>query len=60
MAVLKPFRGNYYLWHYVPSLPAAIIFIVLFFVLTVAHGYRLFQKRLWFCTPIVIGGISMF
>lgn len=60
MAELKPFRGNYYLWHYVPSLFAAIIFIVIFLLLTIAHGYRMHQKRLWFCSPIVIGGLSKF
>ncbi|KAJ0353907.1 hypothetical protein COL154_011954 [Colletotrichum chrysophilum] len=27
MAVLEPFRGNYYLWKYLPSVPAAIIFL---------------------------------
>ncbi|KAI0144945.1 RTA1 like protein-domain-containing protein [Pestalotiopsis sp. NC0098] len=57
MAELKPFRGNYYLWHYVPSLFAAIIFIIIFLLLTIAHAYGMHQKRVWFCSPVVIGGL---
>jgi hypothetical protein len=53
---LKPYRGNYYLWQYVPSLPAAIIFTIIFLVLSVAHTWKMCRKRMWFCLPFVIGG----
>ncbi|PCG98267.1 RTA-like protein [Penicillium occitanis (nom. inval.)] len=57
MTVLKPYKGNYYLWYYVPSLPAAIILLVTFIVATTFHIYRLFKTRTWFCIPFCIGGI---
>lgn len=58
MAQLEPYRGDYYLWQYVPSLPAAVVFLVLFAAITGAHCFRIFKTRLWFCLPFVIGGIS--
>ena len=30
MAVLEPYSGDYYLWHYLPSIPAAVIFTLIF------------------------------
>uniref|UniRef100_A0A093XCV8 Protein RTM1 n=1 Tax=Talaromyces marneffei PM1 TaxID=1077442 RepID=A0A093XCV8_TALMA len=57
MGDLKPYKGNYYLWYYVPSLPAAIIFLLLFIAATTLHIYRLFKTRTWFCIPFAIGGI---
>ncbi|OTA76883.1 hypothetical protein M434DRAFT_87886 [Hypoxylon sp. CO27-5] len=57
MAQLEPYRGNYYLWRYLPSIPAAVIFAILFIVATGAHGFRLSKTRLWFCLPFVVGGI---
>lgn len=57
MAKLLPYKGDYYLWNYIPSLPAAIIFCVLFAIFSIAHSYRLYRKRQWFCIPFVIGGV---
>jgi hypothetical protein len=57
---LEPYRGDYYLWYYVPSLGAAAVFLVLFGVLTIIHLYRLFKTRTWFCIPFAIGGICTF
>ena len=57
MAVLKPLRGGYYLWEYVPSVPAAVIFAVLFLLTTAFVFYRMIRTRTWFSTPFVIGGI---
>ncbi|KFY31589.1 hypothetical protein V493_00977 [Pseudogymnoascus sp. VKM F-4281 (FW-2241)] len=48
-------HGGYYLWHYLPSVPAAILFCVLFFVATLAHFWRLFKTRAWFCIAFTIG-----
>ncbi len=50
-------HNGYALWHYIPSLPAAIIFAVLFGVVTVAHGWKMFATRMWFCIPFFVGGI---
>ncbi|KAI0385243.1 RTA1 like protein [Hypomontagnella monticulosa] len=58
MAELKPYKGGtYYLWLYIPSIPAAVIFAILFAVITGGHCYRLFRTKLWFCLPFVVGGI---
>jgi hypothetical protein len=58
MAELKPYKGNFYLWNYVPSLPAAVVFDVAFLAITILHIHRLYKTRLWFCIPFVIGGFS--
>ncbi|KAI1845746.1 hypothetical protein JX265_000075 [Neoarthrinium moseri] len=57
MAVLKPLKSGYYVWHYVPSLPASVVFIILFLFITAAHGYKLYKFRLWFCIPFLVGGL---
>jgi hypothetical protein len=53
---LKPYKGDFYLWKYVPSMPAAVIFIVIFLGLSIAHTWKMWTKRMWFCLPFVIGG----
>ncbi|KAK5947863.1 hypothetical protein OHC33_011128 [Knufia fluminis] len=58
MAQLKPIGGtDYYLWKYLPSLPAAIIFLVLFTAITSAHCYRTVKSRVWFTGIFAIGGL---
>jgi hypothetical protein len=57
MTELKPNRGNYYLWLYVPSTPAAALFTALFALGTAAIVWRMIRSRAWFCTVFVIGGI---
>lgn len=59
MAVLEMYNGTY-LWKYIPSMPAAVIFIVLFSITTLAHGWKLATKRLMFCFPFFVGGICKF
>ncbi|ETS73333.1 hypothetical protein PFICI_14938 [Pestalotiopsis fici W106-1] len=56
MGELLPLKSGYYIWHYVPSLPAAIIFLALYLVVTLAQSWRLWRTRLWFCIPFVVGG----
>ncbi|CAG7948354.1 unnamed protein product [Penicillium salamii] len=57
MPELKAFRGDYYLWKYVPSLPAAIIFLILFFVATIFHFWKIHRTKAWFCLAFAIGGL---
>ncbi|MCJ1308128.1 hypothetical protein MMC25_001780 [Agyrium rufum] len=58
MAVLEPLAGTtFYLWNYLPSQPASIIFIILFFITTTLHLWRMFELRSWFCIPFTIGCI---
>ncbi|KAF4775715.1 RTM1 [Colletotrichum scovillei] len=56
MPTLESYNG-YYLWHYVPSLIAAIIFEVLFVLATLFHAYKIARTKTWFCIVFVIGGI---
>ncbi|KAH6673911.1 RTA1 like protein-domain-containing protein [Plectosphaerella plurivora] len=56
MPTLQTHNG-YPLWRYIPSLPAAIVFAAVFGVLTIAHTWRMFRHRMWFCIPFVVGGL---
>ena len=55
MAVLEPHNG-YYLWKYLPSTPAAAIFLLLFISTTTFHTWKMIKTKTWFCTVFVIGG----
>ncbi|EJP62746.1 RTA1 domain protein, putative [Beauveria bassiana ARSEF 2860] len=57
MPELKPYKGAYYLWDYVPSLPAAIVAIVLFGLLTSGVVWRSISTRTRFAIPFAIGGL---
>lgn len=59
MAELKPYRGDYYLWLYIPSTPAAALFTALFSLGTAYTMWRMFKSRTWFCTAFVVGGLRM-
>lgn len=53
-----PYKGGtYYLWHYVTSMPAAIIFLLLFIAAAASHSYRMFRFRQWFYIPFILGCI---
>ncbi|RSL74306.1 hypothetical protein CEP53_000336 [Fusarium sp. AF-6] len=56
MPTLETHNG-YPLWRYIPSLPAAIVFVVIFGILTIGHAWKMFRHRMWFCIPFVVGGI---
>ncbi|KAL9076008.1 MAG: hypothetical protein Q9157_003835 [Trypethelium eluteriae] len=49
--------ANFRFYHYEPSMPAAIIFIVLFALATILHIYQMVRLRTWFMFPFVVGGI---
>ncbi|KAF7959068.1 hypothetical protein EAE96_002585 [Botrytis aclada] len=55
MAILEPYRGDYYLWNYIPSIAASIIFIILFIITTALHTWRLFKTKSWFCISFCVG-----
>ncbi|KAH6655872.1 RTA1 like protein-domain-containing protein [Truncatella angustata] len=57
MAELKPYRGNYYLWQYLPSTAAAGLFAALFILGTGYITWRLVKARAYYCVVFVIGGI---
>ncbi|KAF3041892.1 hypothetical protein E8E12_005220 [Didymella heteroderae] len=56
MPMLEKYLGEVYLWKYVPNLTAAIAFAILFLILTIIHGLMIWQTRLWFCLPFLLGG----
>lgn len=60
MAVLEPYKGGYYLWKYVPSIAAAVIFILLFLAMTALISWRMFKTKTWFCIPFAIGGFCKY
>jgi hypothetical protein len=49
-------NGKYILYHYYPSLPAAIIFTVLFLCTTLLHTFQLLKRRTLYFAPFVVGG----
>ncbi|KAK7431570.1 hypothetical protein QQZ08_001788 [Neonectria magnoliae] len=55
MVELKPYRGGYYLWNYLPSRAAAIIFLFLFLIATAAVAWRMYKTRTWYCSVFVAG-----
>ncbi|KAB8202894.1 RTA1 like protein-domain-containing protein [Aspergillus parasiticus] len=57
MAQLEPYVGDYYLWAYLPSVPAAVIFLLLFLGATIYHFWKLWKMRARFCLAFAIGGI---
>lgn len=57
MPVLEKYFGKVYLWRYLPNLPAAITFAILFALVSILLGWRVLQARLWFCLPFFAGGI---
>lgn len=60
MPELKPYKGDYYLWDYVPSLAASVVFTIAFFIATVAVSWRMLRTRTWFCIPFVLGGVGTY
>lgn len=60
MANLEAFRGDYYLWEYVPSMAASVIFLLLFFAPTLFHVWKAWKTRARFCIPFIIGGVCTF
>lgn len=45
------------LYKYAPSVAAAIIFVIVFVLLTSYHAFRLFKTRSWFCISFLFGGL---
>lgn len=57
MTKLEPLKSGYYVWHYVPSIAAAIIFIILFLVLSlhiISGGFLRRKFDLPFLSPLEV------
>jgi hypothetical protein len=51
------FTSNYYV--YIPSLPPAIVALVIWLAITVAIVYRSYRFKIWYLTVMVVGLLSM-
>lgn len=51
---------DFKLYRYDPSMAAAVIFIILFLLITAVHTYQLIRTRAWIFIPFVIGGFCKF
>ncbi|KAM0269021.1 hypothetical protein ACHAPA_004630 [Fusarium lateritium] len=52
---VKPTAGGVYLWRYVPSLAAAVIFLLLFLVSFLYISWKIWRTRTYFCIVFAIG-----
>ncbi|KAN0102064.1 RTA1 domain containing protein [Hyaloscypha variabilis] len=52
-------RANtpFILYHYAPSTPAAVVFILLFFLATLLHAFLAVRTRTWYFIPFILGGL---
>lgn len=57
MAKLEPLKSGYYVWHYVPSVGASVVFIILFLAITAFHFWKIFRTKVRFTLPFAIGGL---
>lgn len=48
---------DFQLYRYVPSLPAAVISLVVFGALTALHTWRLMRVRAFYFTAFAVGGL---
>ncbi|RYN17532.1 hypothetical protein AA0112_g12025 [Alternaria arborescens] len=48
---------DFKLYRYDPSMAAAIVFIVLFLIVTALHFYQMMRTRTWIFVPFVLGGV---
>lgn len=51
---------DFKLYRYDPSLPAAIVSVAVFAILTAAHTWRLLRVRAYYFTAFTIGGLCKF
>ncbi len=48
--------GSYQLYQYEPSLPAAIVAIILFAIVTFYHVWLIIRHRSWYFISFTVGG----
>ncbi|KAK9358714.1 hypothetical protein V1504DRAFT_441918 [Lipomyces starkeyi] len=60
MPELRPLRSGYYVWHYVPSIAASIIFFLLFLSATSFHFWKIWKLKYRMMLAFTIGGVFEF
>ncbi|GAB7331591.1 hypothetical protein MBLNU13_g02970t1 [Cladosporium sp. NU13] len=53
-------ESSFKLYHYDPSVAAAVVFVILFLATTLYHVWQMAKQRTWFFTAFIIGGIFEF
>ncbi|EFQ31628.1 RTA1 like protein [Colletotrichum graminicola M1.001] len=48
---------DFQLYRYTPSLPAAVVSVVVFAILTILHTWRLYKARAYYFTAFTVGGL---
>jgi len=51
---------DFKLFRYNPSMAAAIIFLILFLLITALHFFQMIRTKTWIFIPFVIGGVCEF
>jgi hypothetical protein len=51
---------KFVLYHYYPKFAAAVVFIILFGLSALCHGYQLLRRRTWYFIPFLIGCLCKF
>ncbi|KAJ9667825.1 hypothetical protein H2201_002011 [Coniosporium apollinis] len=51
---------TYALYHYTPSMAAAVIFCILFLLSTILHFVQMFKTKAWFLIAFFLGGLFEF
>lgn len=52
---VEPTKGGVYLWRYLPSAVAAILFLILFLGSFLFISWKIWRTRTWFCIAFAIG-----
>jgi hypothetical protein len=52
--------ARFVFYRYYPSLPAAVIFVVLFFATTIWHMIQTKRAKTWYFIPLIVGGVCMY
>lgn len=50
-------ESSFKLYHYDPSVAAAVIFVLLFLATSLYHVWQMVKQKTWFFTAFIIGGI---
>lgn len=50
-------ESSFKLYHYDPSVAAAVVFVILFLATSIYHVWQMVRARTWFFTAFIIGGI---
>lgn len=53
-------ESSFKLYHYDPSVAAAVVFVFLFLATSLYHVWQMVRQRTWFFTAFIIGGIFEF